>query len=195
MHVEGPEIARLTHRLSECPEDFLAEPARGEGPGVRTEAVVHDLLCDLGWGVVAPNALDTFRGTASADRNRLRLVLVAAWLLHDESFRPVPDVARRAQLWLVRGINELAKLVAADLFVRDPDRREELARLCLAALSLDPAGESRAQAEDRLRTLNSVERARVIEATRAQEERARKLREKLREEQAREAAAKASREW
>jgi hypothetical protein len=50
----------------------------------------------------------------------------------------------------------------AKRLVAGTDRREELARLCLRALGLRPAGETAAQAEDRLATLNSVERRRVL---------------------------------
>ena len=52
-----------------------------------------------------------------------------------------------------------------------------------------------AQAEDRLRALDSVERARLVRDTREQQARARALREQMRKQEAAEAAAKVSREW
>ncbi len=76
----------------------------------------------------------------------------------------------------------------------DPDRREELSRLCLRALNLRPAGETAAQAQDRLTTLNTVERQHVIAAARAAEERARQIREAMAKQAAEEAADKWSRE-
>jgi hypothetical protein len=85
-------------------------------------------------------------------------------------------------------------VVSAELFVSDGDRREELARALLDALGLLPAGETAPQAADRLRALSSVGRARVIGATRAQQQRARELREKMASEQARQAAARYSSE-
>jgi hypothetical protein len=57
-----------------------------------------------------------------------------------------------------------------------------------------PAGESANQAADRLQTLSSVERARVIQQTLAQQERARKIREEMQRKEALEAAARANRE-
>lgn len=91
-------------------------------------------------------------------------------------------------------MEELAALVSADVFVTDPDRREELVRLCLAALGLRPEAESEAQALDRLTTLSSVKREKVIRATKEHLERARQLREAMRRKEAEEAAAKATRE-
>jgi hypothetical protein len=89
---------------------------------------------------------------------------------------------------------ELAIQCAARKFVADPDRREELARLALARLGFRPAGETLAQAQDRLTTLNSTERARVMKASRAAEERARQIREALVRKAAEESADKFSRE-
>lgn len=125
----------------------------------------------------------------------MRLVMVACWLLHDPWFVSKKRFAGSALVWLSGGLRGVADLVQSDLFVTDPDRREELVRLCLASLGLRPKGESEAHAEDRLRTLDSVERARVIAATREKQERARVLRKKMEEKRAREAAAKVSREW
>ena len=84
--------------------------------------------------------------------------------------------------------------VAARRFVSDPDRREELARVALARLGYRPAGETLAQAQDRLTTLNSAERARVMNASRAAEERARQIREALAKKAAEESADKWTRE-
>jgi hypothetical protein len=64
----------------------------------------------------------------------------------------------------------------------------------LRALDLRPAGESVVQAQDRLTTLDSVERVRVIKEARAAEERARKIREEMARKAAEEAAAAYGRE-
>lgn len=195
MTAEGPVLDRLTHRLSECPQDLLDQPLiRGRGT-IHVDAVVNDLVLDLGGTPVSGNVLKLFRPSTTGELNHMRLVMVACWLLHDPWFVRKKSFAESALTWLGGGLRDVAGLVRSDLFVTDPDRREELARLCLTALGLRPKGESEAHAEDRLRTLDSVERAQVIVAMREKQERARKLREKMEAERAREAAAKASREW
>jgi len=57
-----------------------------------------------------------------------------------------------------------------------------------------PAGETAAQAQDRLAAVSSGERLRVIEAARLAEERAREIREALARKAAQEAADKWTRE-
>jgi hypothetical protein len=78
--------------------------------------------------------------------------------------------------------------------VSDPERREELVRLCLAALGLRPAGETEVQAQDRLTASSSVERERVVRATKTQLQHARQVREAMRRKAAEEAAAREIRE-
>jgi hypothetical protein len=192
---EGPPLETLTRRLAECPADFLAEPRIGSAGVVQVAAVVGDLLMDLGCGPLSPEQARLFRGGATPrERNRLRLVLVACWLLYEPWFNGRLNLAQPALALLSTGLSELADLVPVPRFVTDPDRREELARWCLAALDLRPAGESAAQTQDRLTALNSMERQRVIRAARQAEARARQVREAMAREAAKEASMKTMRE-
>ncbi|MCI0461831.1 MAG: hypothetical protein L0Z62_33185 [Gemmataceae bacterium] len=194
MAEEGPLLEVLTRRLAECPEEFLAEPRVGTVGTIHVAAVVGDLMLDLGGSPLPRTRAGTFRtGLDRKGKNRLRCILVACWLLHDGWFRARRRFAEPALRFLAEGLNELAALVDAPRLVTDPDRREELARLCLEALGLRPAGETAEQAEDRLTTLSSVERERVIRASRAAENRAAELREQaVREAMARRAAEEAA---
>ena len=195
MRDEGPELEALTRRLAECPADFLAEPRIAGAGVVHVEAVVSDLLRDLGGPPLDEEGAALFRADRpDRGRNRLRLVLVAAWLLQDPWFAARGRFAGAARPFLVAGLDALAALVDAAKCVSDPDRREELARRALAALGLRPAGETPAQAQDRLTTLDSVERNQLIATARSVQEHARKIWEALRKKAAEEAAAKVSRE-
>lgn len=187
--MDFPPLESLTRRLAETPADFLAEPQINRSGTVSVPAVVADLFNELGYPQ-ASDSLQAFTSNNKKDRNRLRLVLIASWLLHDPFFRSQPKLAHPALMFLYTGLPSLANLSDAERFVRDPDRREELARLCLQSLGLRPAGESEAQALDRLATLNTAERQRVIAAARAAEERAQEIRRKMAAEAARAAEAK-----
>jgi hypothetical protein len=195
MREEGPVLEGLTRRLAECPPDFLLEPQIGRQGVVCTAAVAADLLRDLG-APPDPSVLPAFEasGSAEVERNRLQLVLVACWLLYDPWFRERRRDGREASRFLREDLAELAPLVKAARLVSDPDRREELARLCLKALGLRPAGETVEQAQDRLTTISTLERQRVIRASRAAEERMRQIREAMKKKAAEEAAAKLRRE-
>lgn len=194
MHHEGPILESLTRRLAETPEDFLADPRIASSGRIHVAAVVGDLCRRLGVPLTAEQLAPFLGNDARDDRNRLALTLLLCWLLSDEWFggAKLKDGALFQLLHSEAG--ELAAQAASKRFVTDPDRREELARLTLARLGFRPAGETAAQAQDRLATLNSAERARVMQASRAAEERARKIREALVRKAAEESADKFTRE-
>lgn len=184
----GPPIERLTRRLSETPADFLESPVRsGDHPPVNVAAVASDLVADLGGKLLSAMEAKSF-GTNRGARH-LTTVLVVCWLLHDEWFREANRFAQPARTLLTgKDLAEMAQAVEPRLFVTDPDRREELARFCLAALGLRPAGETETTARDRLTTLSTIERRRVIRETREAQERMRRIQEEMRQKAAREAA-------
>lgn len=215
MNREGPMLETLTRRLAETPEDFLAEPRVGGRGRVETLAVVGDLLRLLGASAtpeqlapfVAGQALpqtshlpglEEANPPASAqersERNQLAVALILCWLLADDWFRQLKPGAPEVLDLLREYAAQLSAQQASRKFVSDPDRREEMARLILARLGFRPAGETPAQAQDRLTTLNSAERARVMKAARAAEERARQIREALARKAAQESADKWTRE-
>ena len=208
MQQQGPILETLTRRLAETPEDFLGEPRVGTRGSVQTAAVVNDLLQLLGYEARLEQ-LGSFLSRSSAapagkeaaalkdagqERNRLAVTLLLCWLLCDDWFKQArPGLEAILQL-LDADAAELAARVVARKFVTDPDRREELARRALSRLGFRPAGESLAQAQDRLATLDSTERARVLQASRAAEQRARQIREALARKAAQESADKWTRE-
>ena len=191
--MRGPVIEHLTHRLARCPAELLAEPRLRGAPGgaVDVAAVVSDLIEDLGHpGGLTDAEAKAFEAFGPAERNLARLTLIAAWLCHDDWLLADHGLGKVVLRWLKAGLAPLAKLVDAELFISDADRREELARALFVALDLVPEGETPAQAADRAKALSSPERARVLEETRAQAERARKLRAQMEEQAARDAAAR-----
>lgn len=186
--VEGMEsvsVARLTRRLADTPRDFLAEPDQ-----VSVGAVVSDVLRRFGGPGLDGVGAAPFRWV-KRDRNRLRLVLITCWLVADDDLAG-SGRADRLLVLLTSGISRLAELMDAAQFVSDPDRREELARITLQALGLGVAGETSAQAGDRLSTVDSVRRQEVLVAARAAEERAAAVRKAMEEKRAQEAAARYS---
>ena len=193
-------VERLCARLAQVPAAFCA-PVEPNQPGsVRVDAVVADLFRDRARYTPTQEQLDVLRlrGRARskerrASRRHLELVMIACWLLYDEAFDGVSS-EQLEQLCRER-LLAMAKVVAARACIDDPDRREELVRVCLAQLGRTPAGESAADAADRLASLDSVRRAKLLEQARAREaKRHRDRLEKLRkqEEEARRQAARAT---
>lgn len=194
MEQPGPALETLTHRLSDTPAEFLDEPRIGIAGTVHVAALVNDLLHMQGQRAPAA-ALERFVGAdAKRDRNRLALVMIAVWLLADEWFLSERPAQQQVLALLDGALGELAQATAAHRFVHDPERREELARVTLARLGYRPAGETEAQATDRLSGISGMERKRLLEASRAAERRAAEIREALARKAAEESADKWSRE-
>lgn len=186
MNTSAISLQLLTHRLSECPSEFLAPRE------IQVGAVVWDTLREMGFAQ-SPHDM-VFYDNDEMSENRLKIVLVACWLLGDDSFPMSPEYSDRAMAFLRDGLKDVAEIVKGAEFISDADRREELARMCLDALGLRPENESEEYARDRLTTLSSLERARVLRATQVAQKRAEDIREAMRQKSAAEAAAKYTRE-
>src|SRR5262245_33156014 len=109
MKEQGPSLEYLTHRLSECPEEFLMEPVIEAAGVIHVDAVVSDLRRDLGGGLLTEQEATRFRPEGPKSRNHLTLILVAAWLLHDTWFRERKWFAQAGYEWLSNGLENLAK--------------------------------------------------------------------------------------
>ncbi|WP_424185865.1 hypothetical protein ACOBQX_28995 [Actinokineospora sp. G85] len=177
----APAVADLTRRLADTPPAFLDEAA------AYPPAVVADVLTALGGPPLTPSQAAVFEQGAP---NWRRLVLVTCWLA--AALPPHPEVPANLHSLLVARLTDLADLVEATRFTDDPDRREELARLLLHAVGVLPAGETRAQAEDRLSTVDSVRRKRLVAEAAAAEARAAAIRKAMADKRAQEAAARYS---
>lgn len=190
-----PRLEALLRRLADTPPECLLELPAEEAGLVSPAAVLSDALTGLGGPPLTPAEAKEAAGSGAAARRGARLAMTGAWLLGSESFAGRPGVAPKARAFLLDlAGGALAAAVEPGLFVTDADRREELARLALRALGLRAAGETAAQAEDRLAALDSLETRRTAEQARAAQERARAVMEAMKEKAAQEAAAKASRE-
>ncbi len=195
MTLASPDLHGLLRRLSDCPADFLLPPRVGGAGTVHVAAVVSDVLASMGGDRLSDLAAKTFSHPArQMPDGWLNVVLVACWLLGDPWFRGRTSLAPKASILLASHLQPLARLVKPDQFVADPDRREELARFCLARLDLCPLGEKEAAARDRLAAISSVERERVAREAAAAERRAREVRKAMAAKRAREAASVYGRE-
>lgn len=194
MNTPGPILETLTHRLAETPAEFLAEPRIGRAGSVFVPALVNDVLLMHGARASA-RALARFdEAEQKPGRNRLALVMIGAWLVADEWFQYAAPAQEAMLDVLDADLRELAAGSPAHQFVHDPDRREELVRIVLARLGYRPEGESVEQATDRLSSISGSERRRLLEASRASNQRAKEIREALARKAAEESADKWSRE-
>ena len=176
----GPSMLHLHQRL-------LAYPGGPVPIGQEMIALLHDLIARLAPAVSAAALLPIYdlpQWEEPEDRERPDTLLLMVWLLADDAFRG-----------LTLYCDEVVGLLdSVHPNLNDEDQREELIRLTLSGLRLKPQNETDQQAQDRLLMVSSSERARVVAASRAAEERAESIRKALAEKRAREAADKYTRE-
>jgi hypothetical protein len=183
----------MLRRLIETPADFLEEPRTADGSGiVHVPAVVADLLefhgdAHMNADSGAPEVLPT-------DRRSAGITLLLCWLLADPELISLGVPPKGLLTLLTDGAAELGSQNSAAKYRDDSERREEIVRYALARLGMRPSGETVIQAQDRLTTLSSIERNRVLAASRAAEQRAREIREALARKAAQESADKYTRE-
>ena len=193
MNHEGPTLEHLLRRLAETPSDFLAEPRTSSGRGlVHVPAVVADLLAFHNCVLTDLRVFMPDSSTPSVRRAGVTLLL--CWLLADADLISLKISADALVNLLTEGASELSSQNGAGKYRDDSERREEFVRFALARLDLRPAGETPMQAQDRLTSLSSIERNRVLAASRAAEERSRAIREALARKAAQESADKYTRE-
>ncbi|GAB5537507.1 MAG: hypothetical protein Rubg2KO_37560 [Rubricoccaceae bacterium] len=181
----GPPLEHLTQRLQACPDVFLSDEVEA-GP------IAADVIRQLAGDPLRQVNVQAL--TVGRSDRAVRVMLVTCWLLAEEAFARQPDLVAPAVQLLKTDLNALADVISAEDCISDAGRREELVRFVLNALDLRPEGETRAQAADRLATLDSVARLAVVREAQVAEERARRIREAIARKARAEAAAKAPRE-
>lgn len=197
MQREGPFLEQLTRRLADTPRDFLEDPSPADPANISVVALVNDLMNAHGTRLSDAELkpfVDPGQSKKDAHRNWLTVCAVGCWLAADETLRQTGIPSKGLMKFLLETTRDLASAASAAKYLQDPDRREEFARIVLADLNMRPAGETIAQAQDRLHAISSTERTRMIKAAQAAEARARKIREELARKAAAEAADKYTRE-
>ncbi len=194
---EGPSIEYMLDRLAAIPAVFMKEFSSGGDidSGIILHALVNDLLLDTGESPLTSDEIKSIEGLRNK-KNYHRLVAILCHLYHDQFF-----IENRPETGLVRKIIFSQKLQILgeavdneEIFISDPDRREELCRLALMAVNLYPRGEDENRSKERLATLDSIERKKILDKTRQAQQRAREIREAMLRKEAEEAASKMSRE-
>lgn len=188
----GPSVTSLTHHLSTAPLELVDTADLGHTP-----ALLNDTLLALGMApLAAAEKAALMDRQAPGGDNRLRAVRAALSCLSAPWFTDNAGSFDRQRIlaFLTTGLCEVSRVVNPRYFITDPEGREELARRVLQALELLPEGETAAQAADRMTSVDSVERKKVVEKSREAQRRAQEIREALARKEAEEAASKMTRD-
>lgn len=194
---KGPSISYIDLRLSEIPPIFIDKPEIIDG-FTTTSIILSDLLYEIEDRPLSRIETDKFFNSIKSDINHLKIIQIICYILNDNWFRNYfksnKNKINSIKSFLFTDLTEYSKINKAERFVYDGEGREELSRLLFKSLSLIPEGETETEAKDRLVSIDSIERKKVIELSKQSQKRIKELREALERKEAEEAASKMSRE-
>jgi len=198
---EGPSLHEIMHHVSSIPSVFFISPMDSIYGGsnrmeINIPAIISDLIFDMGGDIPSPQSLSFFlKHPKNTNLNFLRITAICCYIFTYDWFI-LNGISTSKVLLFLRDnkLIDLAEIVDYNEFIQDMERREEIVRFCLDGIDLFPKGENKIIAKDRLTTLDSIERKRIIEKSRKAQERSRQLREAMARKRAQEAASKMTRE-
>lgn len=203
----GPPIEALIDRLISIPEDFITGTSgiNNSGTEISLPALVNDLLIDNGGiplnDVETVKLLSEKKSGKAVSKTRQKnnypaLAAILCYIYEDRFFTEKKNSAESIKKFLLSDeLHELSNAVeSAEEFINDPDRREEICRRALDVLNYCPQGENEKNSADRLLTLDSVERKKILIKTIEAQKRAKDIHDAIMQKEAEEAASKMSRE-
>lgn len=199
--LQGPPILVLMQRLLQTPREFLFSPLFELSPtrknlknSIYLPALYSDLCFFISNEFANPEDLKFFKlENNSQNINLLNIYALAVYLLHFPFFQNKPFLKSKLQVLFEKKLVAYNEILKAEKFIIDSEKREEFCRFILYHLGYIPESETERYALERLTSLDSIERIKLIsDARRAQIAREEAIREAIRKREAEEAASRMS---
>jgi hypothetical protein len=183
------DIYDLVDHLKRCPDDFLKTEVNTPADKPQTAILLQDLYRKIhGNFNVADSQLPVSGTLRQLEAEKLVLLQMACWFFSYPYFTNKPQLLQPIHQFLFKDLLPVAQFVKSEEWIEDEDRAEEFIRLALKRCAILPAGETLAQAADRLDALDTIKRQQVLRESSESIERVKEIRRKMAEEKAREAA-------
>jgi hypothetical protein len=196
--LETPELYYFMQRLQNTPIQILEYSLTSKESDVKSInpiSIIKDLLYDFGLSFSEWNSIQIpINPNDSIQENYLRTLLIFVYLLNDPFFKSRSIRFLKLKDLLFQKVRSYSNIIKSRDWIYDLERREETIRITLQALDLRLKNESFNQSQDRLLSIDSIEREKMISETRKAQARAKELRERLERQEAEEAASKYNRE-
>lgn len=183
------DVFELVTYLRKCPDIFLKSSFFITEKGINSSA----LICDT-YRVVSNDFLNNdFKlpndvVLKGIDDNHWKAIHISIWLLNNNCFINNPNIVEKLSVFWFEELKNTAKYVNFKKWINDEERSEEMVRLLLKCCEVLPNNESLEEAADKLSSLNSVDRHKVLENSYNAHERVMKIKKEMAEKKAREAA-------
>lgn len=177
----------VTH-LRKCPDTYLKPSDFFSQEGLNSVA----LICDT-YRVITNDFLkNQFHipdfHIKTIEDNHWRAIHISTWLLSHPNFINSPSLEDKLYDFWFEELFQASQYVKFNDWISDDERAEEMVRLLLHCCQIIPYGENNDQAADKLSSLSSAGRHKVLKQSYEAHERIMNIKREMAEKQAREAA-------
>ncbi|KAF2506937.1 hypothetical protein EYY60_20705 [Flavobacterium zhairuonense] len=183
------DVFELVAHLRKCPDSYLRSSDFFEEGGLNSLALIADT-----YRIVSNNFLKKdFKNPSNfdlklVDDNHWRAIHISTWLLCHPDFVNNPQIENKLHQFWFEELLKTTVYVKHNEWISDDERAEEMVRLLLYCCEIIPYGENHNEAADKLSSINSEERYRVLKESYEAHERIMRIQREMAEQKAREAA-------
>lgn len=183
------DVFELVTHLRKCPDIYLEPSSLIENEGLNSIALVCDtyrIVCNdfLKKGFKKPSDYNL----AYIDDNHWRAIHISIWLLSHQNFINSAFIEDKLYNFWFEELSEASLYVKFKEWISDDERAEEMVRLLLHCCEIIPDGENQDEAADKLSSLSSADRQKVLKQSYEAHERIMNIKREMAEKKAREAA-------
>lgn len=183
------DVFELVTYLRKCPDSFLKPSVFFSKEGIESIALVCDTYRIVGntflkrdFNIPADASLKAITD------NHWRAIHISAWLLCHSDFRNAPVIEDKLYFFWFEELRNASAYVKFNDWIADDERAEEMVRLLLNCCEIIPNGENYDEAADKLSSINSADRHKVLKESYEAHERIMNIKREMAEKKAREAA-------
>lgn len=183
------DVFELVTHLRKCPDIYLEPSSLIENEGLNSIALVCDtyrIVCNdfLKKEFKKPSDFNL----AYIGDNHWRAIHISIWLLSHRNFINSALIEDKLYNFWFEELSEASLYVKFKEWISDDERAEEMVRLLLDCCEIIPDGENQDEAADKLSSLSSTDRQKVLKQSYEAHERIMNIKREMAEKKAREAA-------
>jgi hypothetical protein len=183
------DVFELFTYLRKCPDTYLQPSDFFMEEGLNSIALICDTYRTVSNDFLK-NEFDIPAGFnfKSIEDNHWRAIHISTWLLSHPDGINSPSIEAQLYFFWFEKLVQASEYVKFNEWISDDERAEEMVRLLLYCCEIIPDGETKDEAADKLSSLSSVDRHKVLKESYEAHERIMNIKREMAEKKAREAA-------
>lgn len=183
------DVFELVTHLRKCPDIFLQSSDFFSKEGLNSIALINDTYRMVSNDFLSNDfEIPPQFNVKYINDNHWRAIHISTWLLSDQNFINNPEIKDKLYNFWFEELQSASEYVKFIEWINDEERAEEMVRLLLHCCEIIPHGENQNEAADKLSSLSSVDRHKVLKQSYEAHERIMNIRREMEEKKAREAA-------